>query len=119
MVTCCKLLWKERKAFKANIVTMFQAEEARSFQGIFEVYSSTLNFGTTHSCFFNGTISLEVQWLLVWFFLHVILELPPDSNFTFLFLWKQLWKAYDCYRKWQALNLTILKKELNTSVKIK
>lgn len=78
MVTFCELLWKERKTFKANVVAMFQAEEARSFQGIFEFYSFTLNFGTTHSWFFNGTISVEVLSLLVWFFLHVILELPPD-----------------------------------------
>lgn len=79
MVTFWKLLWKERKAFKANVVAMFQTEEARSFQGVSEIYSSTLNFGTTHSCFFNGMISLEVLWLVGWFFLHVIVELPPDT----------------------------------------
>lgn len=33
--------------------------------------------------------------------------------------WKQLWRAYVCYRKWQTWHLAILGKELKTSVKIK
>lgn len=73
MVTFCKLFWKERKAFKANVVAMFQAEEERTFQGIFEICCSTLNFGTTHSCFSNEMTSLEVLFLLFFmFFLYAI-----------------------------------------------
>lgn len=76
---------KERKVFKADVVAMFQAEEARRFQGIFEIYNSKL----WHS------LDLPFRWNRQFggFLLAGLIFLSSDSqvpsrlcSFTFLFL---------------------------------